>query len=375
MADRPANLIRGLFELVRLPTLPTALTNALAGSLAVATATGRARGRDVIDAGTAAYQIDVVAPSAEADPLGFFSLATLPWGTIGCVAAVSAMLYMAGMLFNDVADRRRDIEKAPTRPLVRGAVPLALAWAIGVVLVGGALAISFATLPLEAAIVAMALAVGIQLYDWLPRKETWLGVTVMAVCRLLNALFAIVAVGLAIVPNLAELVRLAGTAHGATLWLYPTALYLWIWSVTLVSTLEDNPVTGLRYRLAVGLGIASLAAPWFANLIATAAFASGPSLKGVPPAALIGPLIGLLLAAALALRVGVHVHMLGIEPARRHAGLSVKWGVFGVSLFDAALIATMGWPVMGLAAALMFGASIGLAKMFPRVPRAGRGDR
>src|SRR5262245_5428925 len=64
--------------------------------------------------------------------MGFFVVhggfqPTAPVGLLVCLAAASALLYMAGMVLNDVFDFEVDAEERPFRPLPSGQISLPLA--------------------------------------------------------------------------------------------------------------------------------------------------------------------------------------------------------------------------------------------------------
>jgi 4-hydroxybenzoate polyprenyltransferase len=98
----------------------------------------------------------------------------------------SCCLYMAGMVFNDVFDRKQDATERPNRPIPSGRVPLKNAVILGVVLmITGVAAASLVTrVSLQ---VAGLLVVAILAYDSV-LKRTPLGPVAMGSCRFLNVL-------------------------------------------------------------------------------------------------------------------------------------------------------------------------------------------
>jgi 4-hydroxybenzoate polyprenyltransferase len=98
----------------------------------------------------------------------------------------SSCLYLAGMVFNDVFDRRVDARERPKRPIPSGRVSVWEAVSFGTCLVASGLALS-ATAGMPSAIVAGLLTACIFLYDGL-LKSTVIGPLVMGSCRFLNVM-------------------------------------------------------------------------------------------------------------------------------------------------------------------------------------------
>ena len=98
----------------------------------------------------------------------------------------SSCLYLAGMVFNDVFDRRLDAIERPERPIPSGRVPIGGAVALGCLLLAGGLAASalmgFPSLSIAAGLTACILA-----YD-AALKPTPLGPIAMGGCRFLNVM-------------------------------------------------------------------------------------------------------------------------------------------------------------------------------------------
>jgi len=104
----------------------------------------------------------------------------------------SGCLYMAGMVFNDVFDRKIDAEERPERPIPSGRVSVMSAVRLGILLivcgVGAADALGVPSL-----LVAIMIVVGILSYDGF-LKKTSAAPVVMGVCRFLNVLLGASAV-------------------------------------------------------------------------------------------------------------------------------------------------------------------------------------
>ncbi|MEN6558814.1 MAG: UbiA family prenyltransferase, partial [Thermoguttaceae bacterium] len=117
-----------------------------------------------------------------------------PWPDLPALAtllAASSLLYLAGVVLNDVFDVEIDHRERPERPLPSGRIALASARRLGWRLLVGGVALGSAAFffvgQFRPGFVAALLAIGILLYDaWL--KRTLLGPLAMGACRMLNVL-------------------------------------------------------------------------------------------------------------------------------------------------------------------------------------------
>ena len=104
----------------------------------------------------------------------------------------SCCLYMAGMVFNDVFDRKIDAEQRPKRPIPSGRISVMSAVCLGILLfVCGLVAAVACGVP--SLLVAVMIVVGILGYDGF-LKKTPAGPLVMGGCRFLNVLLGASAV-------------------------------------------------------------------------------------------------------------------------------------------------------------------------------------
>ncbi|MBC8115990.1 MAG: UbiA family prenyltransferase [Candidatus Saccharimonas sp.] len=117
----------------------------------------------------------IVGPQGWDDPAKFFGL-----------LVSSCCLYLAGMVFNDVFDRKQDAAERPSRPIPSGRVSLVSAVVLGTVLmiVGVAAAATVTRVSLQ---VAGLLVVAILAYDAV-LKRTPLAPLAMGLCRALNVM-------------------------------------------------------------------------------------------------------------------------------------------------------------------------------------------
>ncbi|OHB77570.1 MAG: hypothetical protein A2Z34_05195 [Planctomycetes bacterium RBG_16_59_8] len=142
------------------------------------------------------------------------------------LAAVSACLYAAGMVFNDVADAGRDARIHPERVIPSGRVKLGRAVLLGLLLSIAALAssfcISFTTLLIAFAIVLLAF-----LYNNLLKRYRIAGSFAMGLIRGGNFLLGMSA--------FAQFQRME-----TALFVFPSILAVYVFMLTMISTLEEG---------------------------------------------------------------------------------------------------------------------------------------
>ena len=115
-----------------------------------------------------------------------------PAGAFGLLLLCSASLYLAGMVFNDIFDRKIDAVERPFRPIPSGAVSLKSAVVLGLVLLTIGIGSAFFVTQ-QALYVALMLTVTILAYDSF-LKKTFLGPVAMGACRFLNVMLGATAV-------------------------------------------------------------------------------------------------------------------------------------------------------------------------------------
>jgi 4-hydroxybenzoate polyprenyltransferase len=170
-----------------------------------------------------------------ADVVASWAVARLPWdGDLLRAATASTLLYAAGMVWNDVADRRLDAVQRPERPLPRGDVSLALAVVLGATLL--ALGIACSPCPwYHAAIAGLVLG-----YDFLGKKLDWLGALGMGLLRGLNLAVALACGGDAMPPAARTALLVAAACYA-----------VYIVAVTVLGIFEDTPKVNPRAVAAV----------------------------------------------------------------------------------------------------------------------------
>ena len=269
--------------------------------------------------------------TAIADVLAGYAIAgrghpsRLPW-----LLTATVCLYAGGVVLNDYFDRRVDADERPERPIPSGRVPARHAAGFGAVLLALGTGAAFAATRTAGAI-AGALAGCVLLYDARAKRHAFAGPLTMGTCRGLNLVL-----GMAAVPA-----AVAGS------WGLALLSLAYIAAVTVVSRGE---VHGGRKPVAA-LAIAVLAAVVAALIV----IAFRTAASAVPP---------LVLAAALAWRIGPPFAAVYSDPRPAMIRRAVKAGVLSLVLLDAALSAAYAGPVY---AAVVLGTALvagSLARLF-----------
>ena len=217
-------------------------------------------------------------------------------GPAARLSAASAMLYLAGMALNDLADREEDVRERPGRPIPSGAVsPRAAAILGGSLLLAGTLVARRC----GARWTGPALAATIVGYDfWLKRSAT-LGPVAMGACRSLSLLMGVEA-------SRGEITR-RGTEGALLLGAYVAGL-------TLIARGETGAARAAEMRAGAGLVAGALLAtavrggPASLAWSAAAAGLAGPAVRRAlqrPAPDTVGPAVGSLIRAIPALDGGI----------------------------------------------------------------------
>jgi 4-hydroxybenzoate polyprenyltransferase len=266
----------------------------------------------------------------------------LPWGLLAGLAAASSFLYLAGMVFNDVFDVEVDRKERPNRPIPSGAIPLATARLLAVVLLllgcglawftGWAFAEQMAHWWKPGA-VGCCLAAAILSYDgW--AKQTILGPWNMGLCRFLNVLL-----GAAAGPAIENSVVLG---YSPGMLLVAAGIGLYIVGVTIFAKKEaEESRAGM-----LGLGLVVM-------------------IAGIGVVGLL-PLVEKSLLRTSSMYFAVLLTLLGISIVRRCVAAiqdsnpklvqtAVKQAILSVIMFDAAicLFVMPPWYSMGVVALLL----------------------
>ncbi|MCE9592281.1 MAG: UbiA family prenyltransferase [Planctomycetes bacterium] len=239
-----------------------------------------------------------------------------PWLRAAVVSVAIVLLYIAGMALNDVCDAGLDRVERPERPIPSGkitrqqaAIFVALAMVLGLAILS---VISFFTLLSGLMLMAMIIA-----YDTLHKRASWIAL-LMGVCRGLVYVTAAVAVGWP--PAWPEMLSFA------------VMLTAYVMLLTLVSQAENaEQLAGRAWLSAV--------------ILLLALFAPPIRLHG-------GPWWAIFPAALLAWWMYRACRAVFAKPPQTKRAI-LTW-LSGLCLFDAYILALLGWPWPCAAALVCF---------------------
>jgi 4-hydroxybenzoate polyprenyltransferase len=223
------------------------------------------------------------------------------WG-LGFVLLAMSLFYIGGMYLNDYFDRTIDASERPERPIPSGTISARLVGAIGLGLLGAGFLLIAAVGTITATALAALLIGMIVAYDFY-HKGNPLAPIVMGACR------ALVYVATAAV--------LAGSASIFVV-TAAAAIAAYVAGLTYAARQESLDRVGNLWPLAL------LVAPM---VVAAGAFRQGP----------VATAIHLLLAGW----TGAAVFLLAKPPAAGSVSRAVGWLIAGISLCDAALLASV----------------------------------
>jgi len=292
--------MRAYLELLRLPTVFTAIADVLMGT-------------------AVAY-----ASTPQKLPLEEWLRTGTVWPLVLLVAA-SCCLYLAGMVLNDYFDRKQDAAERPRRPIPSGRVSAgAAAWLGGELLLAGvALALAAAWLlggwrPAQISLAIAAFVIG---YDAL-LKKTIVGPLAMGACRGLNVLLGMSAMAVA-----------WQTPH----FLIAGGLGLFVAGITAVGRTEARQ--SHRGWLFIGLALMWLGMA----LVATFPYTTGLTHQ-LEDTLKVWPWIWIVLGLQTGWRL---MHAL-VDPTPGHVQAAVRYGILSLVVFDAIIT----FAVVGMVPAL-----------------------
>ena len=254
--------------------------------------------------------------------------------------AASCMLYLSGMVLNDVFDFEVDARDRPDRPIPSGRISLRSATAVGwAMLASGALIawyVSYATGDWRPGLIGSLLAVCIVLYDRV-LKRTPLAPLLMGSCRSLNVLL-----GMSLAPLAAEAANLYVQWGTIGSWLIPLGIGLYIFGVTIFARSEAR--VSSRPRLIAGLVVL---------LSGIALLAAIPPITGDEPPLAVGSNGWFLLWAALALITGRRCAIAVSKPSPQNVQAAVRHCVQSIIVLDAVVCVGYAGPSWGFAIVML----------------------
>jgi hypothetical protein len=224
-------------------------------------------------------------------------------GRFGFVLLAMSLFYIGGMYLNDYFDRAVDARERPERPIPSGVISARAVGAIGVGLLGGGFILIAAVGTLTASALAALLAGAIVAYDF-HHKGSPVAPLIMGACRAL----VYAATAAALTGGVSMLVVVAAVAVAA-----------YVAGLTYSARQENLDKVGNLWPLTL------LIAPM---IVAVGAFRHGCDAIA----------INLLLAGW----TGAAVYLLAKRPVTGSVSRAVAWLIAGISLCDAALLASIG---------------------------------
>jgi 4-hydroxybenzoate polyprenyltransferase len=229
---------------------------------------------------------------------------------LGLMLVAMSSFYVGGMYLNDYFDRAIDGRERPERPIPSGHISAHAVAAIGYSLIGAG-AIATAAMGPAAAAMAALLAISIVAYD-LHHKANPFAPVVMGACRAL----VYGATATALSGGISVFVAVAAVAIAA-----------FVAGLTYAARQESLDKIGNLWPLLL------LAAPM---LVAIGVFRYGPSAMAV--------------YLLLAVWIAAAVYLLARRPVAGSVSRAVGWLIAGISLCDAAILASTGAIMPALAA-------------------------
>ena len=174
---------------------------------------------------------------------------------------ISACVYGAGMICNDIFDLQIDLVQRPNRPIPSGRVPRirAWAWAFALQITACILAISISPQLFDATLITILLT---YLYNGLVKEIKVLGPLVMGLCRLGNFM-----IGYHLIASIAASDLIPNFFYSP--WLLGGITALYVFALTLLSKFEvqsDQTQVGSA-RIAFALMVSLSALPLISSLI------------------------------------------------------------------------------------------------------------
>lgn len=256
-----------------------------------------------------------------------------PVTQFAALLTASGCLYLAGMIFNDVFDRRRDAIGRPGRPIPAGRISVVSATALAILLMAVGIG-SAASVSRQALWISLGLTACIFAYDGL-LKATPLGPLAMGGCRFLNVMLGA-----------------ATDDVGLFVWAPPqiyvaAAIGIYVVGVTWFARTEEK--TSRRWSLIGGavvanLGMAVLAGTYFGE----------PSWLAWQWAGQISGASLALLVIAIAVTIDRRLYSAVKEPSPDRVQAAVKLMLLSIITLDAtAVLAQTGDVMLALGTALL----------------------
>jgi 4-hydroxybenzoate polyprenyltransferase len=264
-------------------------------------------------------------------------------------AAASCLLYLSGMVLNDVFDADVDAREQPQRPIPSGRISLRTAAAVGwAMLASGVLVgwfISFSVSEVWPGVISTLLASCIVLYDRI-LKRTPVGPLAMGACRMLNVLFGMSLVYISKPTATGELLMSRPWLPGE--WLIAIGIGIYVAGVTIFA--RTDATTSSRPRLIGGLVVL---------LAGIGLLAAIPALSRYP-SLVVREGGWYLLWAVLALITARRCVIAILDPGPQRVQAAVRHCVQSIIVLDAAVCVGFAGPFWGMAVVLLLVPTLGL---------------
>jgi 4-hydroxybenzoate polyprenyltransferase len=263
-----------------------------------------------------------------------------PTSQLALLIAASCLLYLSGMVLNDVFDIEVDSRDRPQRPIPSGGVSLRVASAIGWAMLASGVLLgwftSFAASDWRPGAVASLLAGCIVLYDGV-LKRTPIAPLLMGACRALN-----VFLGMSLAPLAAEVASAKVEWAGWAAWLIAAGLAVYVAGVTIFARTEARAST--RSRLVLG---------FIVLLVGIGLLATTPAISEFRPPIIVRPGGWYLLWGVLALITARRCVLAILRPTPENVQAAVRHCVQTIIVLDAAVCVGYAGPMWGLAVILL----------------------
>ena len=256
-----------------------------------------------------------------------------PVGQFAALLTASAALYLAGMVLNDVFDRRRDAIGRPGRPIPSGRISGASAVIVAVLLITLGIGCA-ASVSRQALWISIGLTACILAYDGL-LKATLLGPLAMGGCRFLNVMLG------AAIDDVPTFVWAPPQIYVAA------AIGIYVAGVTWFARTEEK--TSRRLGLIGGAVVANLG-----MAILAGSYAGRPMILAWQWRGEIAATALLILVVAIALTVDRRILSAIAQPSPERVQAAVKLMLLSIITLDAtAVLASTGSFVLAIGTALL----------------------
>jgi hypothetical protein len=255
------------------------------------------------------------------------------WPTLTLLILSSSLLYLAGMVLNDVFDVAKDTVERPMRPIPSGRVPLEFAKRLGFGLLAGGVALAGAVSAMHETptpvLVAVVLAVAVVLYDG-PLKSTPLAPAAMGLCRFLNVLL-----GLSLAAT--------GVFNWHPMhWLVALGVGVYITGVTLFARTEAQASSGQLMLLCgtiimlCGIGLLGYFPRWSDDML---------PLDSVPRKQVLESIFWPMMWGFFGFFTVRRCVPAVVDPTPMLVQIAVKQAIFAIVIFDAAIVTATHIPI------------------------------